>query len=98
MNFKTFCVSVVFLTNCSFLGKKVSAKKEEGSRSIASACAGSKLGPDLGFFRKIPVGKFRMGSSLNERFRHRDEKQVLVEISQPFEIMETEGPKSSGFV
>lgn len=41
-------------------------------------------------FIPIPSGKFLMGSPENEKERYKDENQVEVEITKPFEMQETQ--------
>ena len=70
--------------SCHFMKKKEELSKLGSSkRGIASVT------PSFVFVR-IPAGSFTMGSPVRERGRHSNEKQVLVEISRPFEIMTTE--------
>ena len=85
-------MAVLFLPSCHFMEKKEELSQVgTASRKIAS------VAPSFPF-RKIPAGKFRMGSPLNERDRDsRNEGQKPVEITKSFEMMEREVTQGEWF-
>ena len=69
----------------------------EPSRFNRSAGYSQPMSLPVFEFRVIPKGKFKMGSPDNEEYRRKDEKQVPVEISKPFEIMTKEVTQKQWF-
>ena len=81
------------IPSCRFMEKRGEASKGEELVSVGLEESRKELSSvkrPVFVFKRIKSGKFEMGSPLGESYRGSDEGQKPVEISKPFEMMDTE--------
>ena len=82
-------IVISFLVGACHLIERNQAKNKEISKRGIARTSWTPVLPSF-VWKKIPAGKFEMGSPGTEEYRKRNEKQVPVEITRPFEMMTTE--------
>ena len=83
-----FIVIGFLVAGCHLIERSQTKSEKVSKRGIASASWTPVL-PSF-VWTKIPAGKFEMESPWTEKHKKRNENQVSVEISKPFEMMTTE--------